>query len=74
MGRPHAYDGSVEGRAGNTETGGDFGGRDVDSFEQSTDSLDLFGREFGRETTLATASGCKPSNSSFSNQLAVELS
>jgi len=49
-------DGAVQGRPGDSEAGGYLGNRDVGSFEQCPDGLDLFGRELGWATTFSTAS------------------
>jgi hypothetical protein len=40
-------DGSVQGRPGDSKAGSYFGNRDVSSFEQRPNGLDLFGGEFG---------------------------
>ena len=68
-------DSSVERETGDAEAGGNLGDRDVGSFEQGADSLDLFGREFGRAATLAAAgtSGRKAGNSSFADKVAFEF-
>ena len=44
-------------------------------FEQGADGLDLFGREFGRATSLAAAGtgGFQAGDSSFADQVALEL-
>jgi len=62
-------DGSVEGGTGDAEAGGDFGNRDIGCFEQGADCLGLFGGEFWRAPTLATAgtSGSKACNGSFAD-------
>lgn len=42
-------------------------------FEQGADGLDLFGREFGRAASLAAAGGFQAGDSSFADQVALEL-
>jgi len=66
----------VEGGAGDTEAGSDLGDRDVCSFEQCADGLDLFGRELGSAAPLAAAGACgrKASYGSFADQVAFEFS
>ena len=68
-------DGAVQGRPGDSKAGGYFGNRDVSSFEQCSDCLDLFGGEFGWATALSTASTRRfqASNGAFPDQITFEF-
>jgi hypothetical protein len=68
-------DGAVQGRPGDSKAGGYFGYRDVGSFEQCLDGLDLFGGEFGWAAAFSTASTrCfQASNGAFPDQITFEF-
>ena len=67
--------GAVQGRPGDSKAGGYFRNRDVSSFEQRPDGLDLFGGEFGRAAAFSTASTrrIQASNGALPDQIAFEL-
>ena len=68
-------DGAVQGRPGDSEAGGYLGNRDVGSFEQRPDGLDLFGGEFGGAAAFSTASTRRfqASNGALSDQITFEF-
>lgn len=69
------FDSSVEGGPSHAKSGGNLGNGDISRFEQCADGLYLFGGEFGRATSVATAgarrleTGYRP----FADQVALEL-
>jgi hypothetical protein len=69
-------DGAVQGRPGDSKAGSYFGNRDVSSFEQCLDGLDLFGGEFGWAAAFSTASTrCfQASNGALSDKITFEFS
>jgi hypothetical protein len=68
-------DGAVQSRPGDSEAGGYLGNRDVGSFEQCSDGLDLFGRELDWAATFSTASTRRfqASNSALPDQITFEF-
>ena len=76
MVRPRGVeDGAVQSRPGDSKAGGYLSNRDVGSFEQCPDGLDLFGGEFGGTAAFSTASTrrFKASNGAFPDQITFEF-
>jgi len=69
------FNGSVECGASHAKPGGDLGNGDICRFEQGADGLYLFGGEFGRATSVATAAArrLETGHRSLTNQVAFEL-
>ena len=68
-------DGAVQGRPGDSKAGGYFSNRDVGSFEQRSDGLDLFGGEFGWASASSTAGTRRfqTSNGALPDQITFEF-
>src|SRR5213595_254384 len=68
-------DGAVQSRPGDFKAGGYFGNRDVGSFEQRSDGLDLFVGEFGWAAAFSTASTRRfqASNGALPDQITFEF-